>query len=98
MPTPLQFQSIADPGACGKTPLVAQNDRPARKPRETGQELTAHSVLIAGGGPTGKMLAAELTLAGADVAVVERRARQEVESSRAGGIQARTVEVLDQRG
>jgi 3-(3-hydroxy-phenyl)propionate hydroxylase len=64
----------------------------------TGQALTAHSVLIAGGGPTGKMLAAELTLAGVDVAVVERRGRQEVESSRAGGLQMRTVEVLDQRG
>src|ERR1700753_4422689 len=69
-----------------------------RKLRETGHELTAHSVLIAGGGPTGKMLAAELTLAGADVAVTARRPRREVETSRAGGIQARTVEVLDQRG
>src|SRR6201996_846011 len=44
------------------------------------------------------MLAAELTLAGADVAVIERRARQEGESSRAGGIQARTGEGRDQRG
>ena len=44
------------------------------------------------------MLAAELTLAGVDVAVAERRAGREVESSRAGGLQMRTLEVLDQRG
>src|SRR5262249_30553338 len=49
-------------------------------------------------GPTGLMLAAELTLAGVDVVVVERRATQELDGSRAGGLMARTIEVLDQRG
>lgn len=44
------------------------------------------------------MLAAELRLAGTDVVVVERRRRNELESSRAGGLHSRTVEVLDQRG
>src|SRR5690349_13131436 len=44
------------------------------------------------------MLAAELTLAGTDVLVVERRADQEMDGSRAGGLHARTIEVLDQRG
>ena len=53
---------------------------------------------IAGGGPTGLMLAGELALAGVDVAVVERRADQSLESSRARGLHARTIEVLDQRG
>src|SRR5919112_2727736 len=57
-----------------------------------------HAVLIAGGGPTGLMLAAELALAGIDVAVVERRVNQELPGSRAGGLHARTIEVLDQRG
>jgi 2-polyprenyl-6-methoxyphenol hydroxylase-like FAD-dependent oxidoreductase len=57
-----------------------------------------HAVVIAGGGPTGMMLAGELTLAGVDVVIVERRASQEVEGSRAGGLYARTIEVLDQRG
>ncbi len=33
-----------------------------------------HAVAIVGGGPTGLMLASELALAGADVAIVERRA------------------------
>jgi len=57
-----------------------------------------HAVVIAGGGPTGLMLAAELALAGTDVVVVERRASQVVDGSRAGGLHARTIEVLDQRG
>jgi glycine/D-amino acid oxidase-like deaminating enzyme len=35
--------------------------------------MTEHAVVIAGGGPTGMMLAAELALAKVDVAVVERR-------------------------
>ncbi|HXL28378.1 MAG TPA: FAD-dependent monooxygenase [Bradyrhizobium sp.] len=55
-------------------------------------------VLIAGAGPTGLMLASELALAGIDVAIVERRASQELAGSRAGGLHARTIEVLDQRG
>jgi 2-polyprenyl-6-methoxyphenol hydroxylase-like FAD-dependent oxidoreductase len=44
------------------------------------------------------MLAAELTLAGVDVAIVERRASAELVGSRAGGLHSRTIEVLDQRG
>ncbi len=54
--------------------------------------------MVAGAGPTGLMLAAELALAGVDVAVVERNAAGEVIRSRAGGLHARTIEVLDQRG
>jgi 3-(3-hydroxy-phenyl)propionate hydroxylase len=45
------------------------------------------------------MLAGELALAGVDVAVVERRSLgEEFAGSRAGGLHARTIEVLDQRG
>jgi 2-polyprenyl-6-methoxyphenol hydroxylase-like FAD-dependent oxidoreductase len=54
-------------------------------------------VVIAGGGPTGLMLAAELGLLGVDVVVLERLAGPSGES-RAGGMHARTMEVLDQRG
>ena len=61
--------------------------------------MTELQVVIAGGGPTGLMLAAELSLAGVDdVVVVERRATQTVDGSRAGGLHSRTIEVLDQRG
>ena len=60
--------------------------------------MTEHAVVIAGGGPTGLMLAGELALAGVDVAIVERRPDQDLPGSRAGGLHARTIEVLDQRG
>lgn len=60
--------------------------------------MREHSVVIVGGGPTGMMLAGELTLAGVDVAIVERRATPELVGSRAGGFHARTIEILDQRG
>ena len=63
-----------------------------------GATMTDHAVVIAGGGPTGMMLAVELRLAGTDVVVVERRASQDLDGSRAGGLHARTIEVLDQRG
>src|ERR1044071_620026 len=60
--------------------------------------MTEHAVVIAGGGPTGLMLAGELALAGIDVAIVERRPNQDLPGSRAGGLHSRTIEVLDQRG
>jgi hypothetical protein len=60
--------------------------------------MTEHTVVIAGGGPTGMMLAAELALAGVDAAIVERRASEDLPGSRAGGLHSRTIEVLDQRG
>jgi 3-(3-hydroxy-phenyl)propionate hydroxylase len=60
--------------------------------------MTEHAVVIAGGGPTGLMLAGELALAGVDVVIIERRADQKVDGSRAGGLHSRTIEVLDQRG
>jgi 3-(3-hydroxy-phenyl)propionate hydroxylase len=60
--------------------------------------MTEHAVVIAGGGPTGMMLAGELTLAGIDAVIVERRTSQDLDGSRAGGLHSRTIEVLDQRG
>ncbi len=60
--------------------------------------MSEHAVVIAGGGPTGMMLAAELTLAGTDVRIVERRVSPRLESSRSRGLHSRTIEVLDQRG
>src|ERR687896_497193 len=60
--------------------------------------MTEHAVVIAGGGPTGLMLAGELALAGVDVAIVERRTSQDLPGSRAGGLHSRTIEVFDQRG
>src|SRR3954452_10970026 len=66
--------------------------------RHTQHQVKDHAVVIAGGGPTGLMLAAELALADVDVAVVERRANQELSGTRAGGLHARSIEILDQRG
>ncbi len=75
----------------------------ARKGTERGSEhgsvvMSEPGVVIAGGGPTGMMLAGELALAGVDVVVIERRPTQDLAGSRAGGLQARTIEVFDQRG
>ena len=60
--------------------------------------MCEHAVVVAGGGPTGLMVAGELALAGVDVAIVERRASQDLVGSRAGGLHSRTIEMLDQRG
>jgi 2-polyprenyl-6-methoxyphenol hydroxylase-like FAD-dependent oxidoreductase len=60
--------------------------------------MTEHAVVIAGAGPAGMMLAAELALAQVDVKVVERRPDHVLVGSRAGGFHSRTIEVLDQRG
>ena len=60
--------------------------------------MAEHAVVVAGGGPTGLMLAGELALAGIDVAIVERRAGQDLVGQRSGGLHSRTIEVFDQRG
>jgi len=60
--------------------------------------MAEHAVVVAGGGPTGLILAGELALAGVDVAIVERRTSQDLIGARAGGLHSRTIEVLDQRG
>jgi 2-polyprenyl-6-methoxyphenol hydroxylase-like FAD-dependent oxidoreductase len=67
-------------------------------PQRGGTSIGEHAVVIAGGGPTGMMLAAELALAKVDVAVLERRPDHVLVGSRAGGVHSRTIEVLDQRG
>lgn len=59
---------------------------------------TEHAVVIAGAGPAGMMLSAELALAGVDVGVVERRPDHVLAGSRGGGLHSRTLELLDQRG
>src|SRR5919106_4251162 len=60
--------------------------------------MSEHAVVIVGGGPTGMMLGAELALANIDVAIVERRAGQDVGPVRSRGLLSRTIEVFDQRG
>jgi 2-polyprenyl-6-methoxyphenol hydroxylase-like FAD-dependent oxidoreductase len=62
------------------------------------EPMAEHAVVVAGGGPTGLMLAGELALAGVDVAIVERRASQDLIGFRAGGLHSRTIEIVDQRG
>lgn len=82
-------------------PVLLPTSRSHRRSQDAdarNQTLTDHAVVIAGGGPTGLMLAAELALADVDVAIVERRANQDLVGTRAGGLHARTIEVLDQRG
>src|SRR3954469_15754972 len=60
--------------------------------------VVEHAVVIVGAGATGLMLAGELALAKVDVAIVERRPNQDLAGLRAGGLHARTIEILDQRG
>src|SRR5438309_5119787 len=93
------LQCTAHPGACGKPRAMAQNLRPEPEIHGNwGWPMAGHAVVIAGGGPTGMMLAAELTLAGTDVLIVERRPSFKLESARSRGLHSRTIEVLDQRG
>jgi 2-polyprenyl-6-methoxyphenol hydroxylase-like FAD-dependent oxidoreductase len=98
------LQHIAHPGACGNTPVMAQNRWPKQELSDLGgsqvgiEVMAEHAVVVAGGGPTGLMLAGELALAGVDVAIAERRPNQDLIGSRAGGLHSRTIEVLDQRG
>lgn len=60
--------------------------------------MEQRAVVVAGGGPTGLMLAAELALADVEVVIVEPRPDQDLDGSRAGGLHPRTLEILDERG
>lgn len=55
--------------------------------------MTEHALVIAGGGPAGLMLAGELALAGVDVVIVERRASQDLDGSRAGALHSHAIDV-----
>lgn len=55
-------------------------------------------VLVVGSGPTGLLLAGDLAAAGVPVTVVERRPRGISNMTRAFGVHARTLEMLDARG
>ncbi|MDA9479987.1 hypothetical protein XI03_36910 [Bradyrhizobium sp. CCBAU 65884] len=82
-------------------PALLPTSRSRRQPQGAdarNQMPPDHAVVIAGGGPTGLMLAAELALAKVDVAILERRASQDLVGTRAGGLHARSIEILDQRG
>ena len=95
-PNVLTHDSFAEPITARTLSQESWNARVAFG--RPGRAMTEHAVVIAGGGPTGMMLAGELALAGIDVVIVERRASQELDGSRAGGLHSRTIEVLDQRG
>src|SRR2546421_4231156 len=60
--------------------------------------MADHAVVVAGGGPTGLMLAGELALAGVNVAIVEQRASQDLTGSRSRVLHSRAIEAIDQRG
>ncbi|MGI5202188.1 FAD-dependent monooxygenase [Spirillospora sp. CA-108201] len=55
-------------------------------------------VLIVGAGPTGLLLAGDLAAAGIGCTVLERRAEETTDLTRAFAVHARTLEILDARG
>ncbi|OEV12397.1 FAD-dependent monooxygenase [Streptomyces nanshensis] len=63
----------------------------------TEPETLDTEVVVVGAGPTGLMLACELTLAGVRTLVLER-SPQRIEQVKGGGIQPRTAEMLQLRG
>ncbi|MEW2081758.1 FAD-dependent monooxygenase [Streptomyces sp. NPDC005283] len=74
------------------------------KPSTSGTSSTADAagditdVLVVGAGPTGMLLAGDLAAAGISVTVIERRAHETSNMTRAFGVHARTLELLDARG
>ena len=83
---------------CGKGHALLHHRPSKLRAYQAGVAMIEHAVVISGGGPTGLTLAAELALAGVDVAIVERRSNQDLVGARAGGLHVRTIEVFDPRG
>jgi 2-polyprenyl-6-methoxyphenol hydroxylase-like FAD-dependent oxidoreductase len=86
-------RELTESGGCEVRVVLAADES-----RREVEPISDHAVVVAGGGPTGLMLAGEVALAGVDVAIAARRAGQDLIGARAGGFHARTIEVLDQRG
>ncbi|MFG2195493.1 FAD-dependent oxidoreductase [Streptomyces sp. NPDC048639] len=64
----------------------------------SGDSAPPVDVIVVGAGPTGLMLAADLASAGVAVTVLERRPQGTSNLTRAFGVHARTLELLDSRG
>ncbi|MFD8013316.1 FAD-dependent oxidoreductase [Streptomyces sp. NPDC058955] len=65
---------------------------------EAGETAVDTDVIVVGAGPTGLLLAGDLAAAGLDVTLVERRPAGRSNLTRAFGVHARTLELLDTRG
>ncbi|RPF19687.1 FAD-dependent monooxygenase [Myceligenerans xiligouense] len=62
------------------------------------EKSDATTVAVVGAGPTGLLLAGDLAEAGIDVTILEKRSADLSNLSRAFGVHARTLEMLDMRG
>ncbi|NNJ03940.1 NAD-binding protein [Streptomyces sp. PKU-MA01144] len=76
------------------TTATGASPAPAPAPTRSSAET---EVTVVGAGPTGLLLAGDLAAAGVRVTVVERRAPERSNLTRAFGVHARTLELLDAR-
>ncbi|UYQ63679.1 FAD-dependent monooxygenase [Streptomyces peucetius] len=78
------------------TPSTGSTDPGVHRPASEPDFDT--DVVIVGAGPTGMLLAGDLASAGVGVTVLERRPHETSNITRAFGVHARTLELLDARG
>ncbi len=85
-----------DPHQSSKTGRMAQTLAAGYLPTNE-EEMMAEQVLIVGAGPTGLTAALELSRLGIPVRIIDKQPAPAT-TSRAIGVQARTLELLEQRG